>query len=86
MAVAAAVLAPTAGQGRGTRGDVEILVLGPVDLAGGEMGAVEPSRRMAALGLLAYMASHDRPVSADQLARRAVASRCHQGQRGRPAA
>jgi len=50
------------------RGDVEILVLGPVDVAGGEMGAVEPSRRMAALGLLAYMAAHDRPVSADQLA------------------
>jgi DNA-binding SARP family transcriptional activator len=50
------------------RGDVEILVLGPVDVAGGEMGSVEPSRRMAALGLLAYMAAHDRPVSADQLA------------------
>jgi DNA-binding SARP family transcriptional activator len=50
------------------RGEVEILVLGPVDVAGGEMGAVEPSRRMAALGLLAYMAIHDCPVSADQLA------------------
>jgi DNA-binding SARP family transcriptional activator len=50
------------------RAHVEILVLGPVDVAGGEIGAVEPSRRMAALGLLAYMASHDRPVSADQLA------------------
>jgi DNA-binding SARP family transcriptional activator len=50
------------------RGEVEIMVLGPVDVAGGEMGAVEPSRRMAALGLLAYMAAHDRPVSADQLA------------------
>ncbi len=49
-------------------GDVEIRVLGPVDVVGGETGAVEPSRRMAALGLLAYMASHDRPVSADQLA------------------
>jgi DNA-binding SARP family transcriptional activator len=48
--------------------EVEILVLGPVDVAGGEMGAVEPSRRMAALGVLAYMASHPRPVSADQLA------------------
>ncbi len=60
----------TAGQGppEAQRGDVEILVLGPVDMAGGEIGAVEPSRRMAALGLLAYMASHDRPVSADQLA------------------
>jgi DNA-binding SARP family transcriptional activator len=50
------------------RGEVEVLVLGPVDVAGGEVSAVEPSRRMAALGLLAYMAVHDRPVSADQLA------------------
>ncbi len=47
---------------------MEILVLGPVDVTGGATGAVEPSRRMAALGLLAYMASHDRPVTADQLA------------------
>ena len=46
------------------RGDLA----GPVDVTGGAMGAVEPSRRMAALGLLAYMASHDRPVTADQMA------------------
>lgn len=50
------------------RGEVEICVLGPVDVLGGDMSALEPSRRMAALALLAYMAAHDRPVSADELA------------------
>jgi DNA-binding SARP family transcriptional activator len=67
VGAAMAVAAPVLPAGSDARADVEILVLGPVDLAGGEMGAVEPSRRMAALGLLAYMASHDRPVTADQL-------------------
>ena len=32
------------------------------------MSALEPSRRTAALALLAYMAAHDRPVNADELA------------------
>jgi DNA-binding SARP family transcriptional activator len=50
------------------RGDVEICLLGPVEVAGGDMSALEPSRRMAALAVLAYMASHDRPVNADELA------------------
>jgi DNA-binding SARP family transcriptional activator len=53
---------------RPDRGDVEICILGAIDVVGGELDALEPSRRMAALGLLAYMASHDRPVSADELA------------------
>ena len=50
------------------RGDVEICVLGPVDVNGGDMAALEPSRRMAALSLLAYMASHERPITADEIA------------------
>ena len=50
------------------RGDIEICVLGPVDVAGGDLNVLEPSRRMAALALLAYMASHDRPVTADEIA------------------
>ena len=50
------------------RGEVEICVLGPVDVAGGDIGALEPSRRMAALALLAYLASHERPVTADEMA------------------
>jgi DNA-binding SARP family transcriptional activator len=62
------VAAPATPAASDERGNVEILLLGPVDVVGGEMAAVEPSRRMAALGLLAYMAAHDRPVSADQLA------------------
>ena len=49
------------------RGDVEICVLGPVEVIGGDPGALESSRRMAALALLAYMALHGRPVSADEL-------------------
>ena len=49
------------------RGDVEICILGPVDVVGGELDLLEPSRRMAALGLLAYMAAHERPVNADEL-------------------
>ncbi len=49
-------------------GEVEICVLGPVDIAGGEMTALEPSRRMAALGLLTYMATHRRPLKVDELA------------------
>ncbi len=62
------VATPAPSIARAMPGDVGILVLGPVDVAGGGAGASEPSRRMAALGLLAYMAAHDRPVSADQLA------------------
>jgi len=50
------------------RGEVEICLLGPVDVVGGDMSALEPSRRTAALALLAYMAAHDRPVNADELA------------------
>ncbi len=50
------------------RGEVEICVLGPVDITGGDMSALEPSRRMAALALLAYMAAHDRPITADEIA------------------
>jgi DNA-binding SARP family transcriptional activator len=50
------------------RGDAEIRLLGPVDVVGGEMGALEASRRMAALAVLAYVASHDHPVSAEELA------------------
>ena len=50
------------------RGDIEICVLGPVDVAGGDVNVLEPSRRMAALALLAYMASHERPVTADEIA------------------
>lgn len=62
------------GQGHGPdlpappRGDVEICVLGPVDIAGGDMNALEPSRQMAALALLAYMSTHERPVTADEIA------------------
>jgi DNA-binding SARP family transcriptional activator len=50
------------------RGEVEICVLGPVDIVGGDLSAIESSRRMAVLGVLAYMASHRRAVSADELA------------------
>jgi len=50
------------------RGQVEVCLLGPVEVAGGDMSALEPSRRMAALAVLAYMAAHDRPVTADELA------------------
>jgi DNA-binding SARP family transcriptional activator len=49
------------------RGEVEVCLLGPVEVAGGDMSALEPSRRMAALAVLAYMAAHDRPVNADEL-------------------
>ena len=50
------------------RGDVEICILGPVDVVAGDLSVLEPSRRMAALGLLTYLAAHQRPVSADELA------------------
>ncbi|MGH9105809.1 MAG: AfsR/SARP family transcriptional regulator [Acidimicrobiales bacterium] len=50
------------------RGEVEICVLGPVDVVGGDLGAIESSRRMAALGVLSYLACHPRPVSAAELA------------------
>jgi DNA-binding SARP family transcriptional activator len=50
------------------RGEVEICILGPVDVVGGDLAALDPCRRMAALGLLAYVAVHKRPVSADELA------------------
>ena len=48
-------------------GDVEICVLGPVDITGGEMGTLEPSRQTAVLALLTYMATHRRPLRADEL-------------------
>lgn len=58
-----------AGSSEGTeRGEVEIGILGPVDVAGGDLTALESSRRMAALAVLAYMAAHPRAVSADELA------------------
>jgi DNA-binding SARP family transcriptional activator/nucleoid-associated protein YgaU len=47
---------------------VEIRFLGPVDVVGGDMDALSSSRIMAALGLLAYLAAHPRPISADELA------------------
>lgn len=50
------------------RGAVEIRLLGPVDVVGGDMGALDSSRIMATLGLLAYLASHPRPVTAEELA------------------
>jgi len=50
------------------RGDVEICVLGPVNVVGGDPSALESSRRMAALAVLSYLATHPRPVSADELA------------------
>jgi len=50
------------------RPDVEIRFLGPVDVVGGDMDAVGSNRIMAALGLLAYLAAHPRPVPADELA------------------
>ena len=50
------------------RGEVEVCLLGPVEVAGGDMSALEPSRRMAALAVIAYMAAHDRRVNADELA------------------
>ena len=49
------------------RGDVEICVLGPVDITGGEMGTLEPSRQTAVLALLTYVATHRRPLRADEL-------------------
>ncbi|HYA44445.1 MAG TPA: BTAD domain-containing putative transcriptional regulator [Acidimicrobiales bacterium] len=51
------------------RGQVEICLLGPLDVAGGEIGTLEPSRRMAPLSLLAYAAVHrDLRLSADKIA------------------
>jgi DNA-binding SARP family transcriptional activator len=47
---------------------VQIRFLGPVDVLGGDMDALGSSRIMAALGLLSYLAAHERPVSADELA------------------
>lgn len=49
------------------RGDVEVCLLGAVEVVGGDLGALESSRRMAALAVIAYLASHPRPVSADEL-------------------
>lgn len=50
------------------QGEVEICLLGPVEVTGGDLTVLESSRRMAAMALLAYMASHRRPVTADELA------------------
>ena len=50
------------------RHEVEIRLLGPVDVVGGDMEAVGSSRIMAALGVLAYLAAHPRPVPAEELA------------------
>jgi DNA-binding SARP family transcriptional activator len=59
---------PGAGGDGPERGEVEICVLGPVDIIGGDPDAVETSRRMAVLAVLAYMVVHPRPVTADELA------------------
>ncbi len=67
-ALAASVIDIRSSSAPPERGEVEICLLGPVEVAGGDMSALEPSRRMAALALLAYMAAHDRPVNADELA------------------
>jgi len=67
-APAASVIDIRSGSAPPERGEVEICLLGPVEVAGGDMSALEPSRRTAALALLAYMAAHDRPVNADELA------------------
>jgi DNA-binding SARP family transcriptional activator len=48
--------------------EVEIRLLGSVDVVGGDMEAVGSSRIMAALGVLAYLAAHPRPVPAEELA------------------
>jgi DNA-binding SARP family transcriptional activator len=50
------------------RGQVEICVLGPVDVVGADTSVLEPSRRTAVLALLAYMATHERPITADEIA------------------
>jgi len=49
------------------RGAVEVRVLGPVDLVGSGTGSLEPSRRAPALAALAYLATRERPVAADEL-------------------
>jgi DNA-binding SARP family transcriptional activator len=49
------------------RGVVEISIMGPVDLLGGDMDALEPARRTPALAAIAYLAVKGRPVSADEL-------------------
>ncbi len=67
-ALDASVIDIRSGSAPPERGEVEICLLGPVEVAGGDMSALEPSRRTAALALLAYMAAHDRPVNADELA------------------
>jgi DNA-binding SARP family transcriptional activator/nucleoid-associated protein YgaU len=49
-------------------GQVEICVLGPVEIVGGDIAMLERSRRRASLALVAYLACHRRPVTADELA------------------
>lgn len=51
------------------KGPVEICVLGPLDIAGGSVDAVESKRRRPALALLAYMATHRHPVTNQELGR-----------------
>lgn len=63
-ALAAAQTGPTVA----ARGTVEICLLGPVELIGGDLGSVEPSRQKAALSLISYLATHERLVSADEIA------------------
>lgn len=48
-------------------GAVEICLMGPVELVGGELTAVEASRRTAALALICYVATRERLVTADEL-------------------
>ena len=49
------------------RGVVEIGIMGPIDLLGGDMDALEPARRTPAMAAIAYLAAKGRPVSADEL-------------------
>ena len=65
----AAVAAPAeAGEIVAGRGAVEISFLGPVELNGGELGAVEVGRQKAALALISYLAAHPRMVTVEEIA------------------
>ncbi len=59
--------APTPGTGAAAGAGAEVAVLGPVEVRGAQTGQVASARRMAALGLLAYLALHRRPVTAEEL-------------------
>lgn len=48
-------------------GDVEVRVLGPVEIFGTGKGEVAPSRRAAALAVVVYLACHRRPVPVEEI-------------------